>query len=96
MVTPTTSSAPCIATTPATAESLARPDLVRATRELGLAADIEKLAPELLPSPPDVLRVAHREGLEFRALGRRERTHWGVMTVLRGVEAIVDDETEPT
>jgi ADP-heptose:LPS heptosyltransferase len=31
---------------------------------------------------------AHNEGVELRRLGRRERTHWGVMPVLRGVEAI--------
>ncbi|MBV8848825.1 MAG: hypothetical protein JOZ16_04485 [Methylobacteriaceae bacterium] len=30
----------------------------------------------------------HAEEIEFRRLGRKERTYWGVLPVLRGVEAI--------
>jgi ADP-heptose:LPS heptosyltransferase len=61
---------------------------VEAARALSLARDIDKLAPELEPGPVRDSLIAHKPGLQFRALGRRERTHWGVANVLRGIEAI--------
>ena len=66
----------------------ARSEFVRAATELGTAYQIDKLAPELAPTPVQDLFVSHHEGLHLRALGRRERSHWGVANVLRGVEAI--------
>jgi ADP-heptose:LPS heptosyltransferase len=66
----------------------ARPEFVHAAAQLGTAYQTETLAPELIPSPVKDLLVSHAEGLHFRALGRRERSHWGVASVLRGVEAI--------
>ena len=45
------------------------------------------LAPELSPKPiADVLH-AHGEEIAIRRLGRRERTYWGVMSTLRGVQS---------
>jgi ADP-heptose:LPS heptosyltransferase len=73
--------------TPAGAE-LAWPEFAHAAAQIGVAADIEKLAPELIPSPASDLLVSHHESLHLRALGRRERSHWGVANVLRGIEAI--------
>jgi len=66
----------------------ARSEFVRAATELGTTFQVEKLAPELIPSPIQDLLVSHHEGIHLRALGRRERSHWGVANVLRGVEAI--------
>jgi ADP-heptose:LPS heptosyltransferase/tetratricopeptide (TPR) repeat protein len=64
------------------------PDFAQAAREIGIAADIEHLAPELMPSPLQALLKPHVEEVAFRALGRRERSLWGVANVLRGIEAI--------
>jgi ADP-heptose:LPS heptosyltransferase len=43
---------------------------------------------ELAPSVPGSLLHCHAERIEFRQLGRRQRTAWGTHTTLRGVEAI--------
>ena len=62
--------------------------LARAAAELKVVDDIDRLAPELFPSHGEDLLVRHEEGLHLRALGRRERSGWGVANVLRGIEAI--------
>ncbi len=41
----------------------------------------------LAPRPPIEGFHTHVEGIELRRLGRHERTHWGVLPTLRGVEA---------
>lgn len=61
---------------------------VGAAAELACAQDVERLAPELIPSPPASLLHGHSEELALRSLGRRERSHWGMMHTLRGIEAI--------
>jgi ADP-heptose:LPS heptosyltransferase/Flp pilus assembly protein TadD len=43
---------------------------------------------ELAPSAPASRLHPHAERIEFRQLGRRQRTAWGTHTTLRGVEAI--------
>jgi ADP-heptose:LPS heptosyltransferase/Flp pilus assembly protein TadD len=44
--------------------------------------------PELAPRAPESILYIHREEVQIRALGRRERTRWGIRKTLRGVEAI--------
>jgi ADP-heptose:LPS heptosyltransferase/tetratricopeptide (TPR) repeat protein len=54
----------------------------------GPLAALEGLAPEVAPRHPGELLVTHREGIEIRRLGRRERTRWGTLNTLRGAEAL--------
>jgi ADP-heptose:LPS heptosyltransferase len=56
--------------------------------ELRRALQFDQLVPELLPRPASELAVRHEEKVEIRRLGRDERTFWGTMPTLRGVEAI--------
>jgi len=63
-------------------------ELAPATADLAASADIERLAPELAPRPAHTLRHPHREEVSIRALGRPERSHWGIINTLRGIEAI--------
>jgi ADP-heptose:LPS heptosyltransferase len=46
------------------------------------------LVPELAPQPPDSKLHGHVEEITIRWLGRCERTHWGIRSTLRGVDAI--------
>lgn len=46
------------------------------------------LAPELVPLSPDKMLHVHEEALHIRRLGREERSHWGNVRTLRGVEAV--------
>jgi ADP-heptose:LPS heptosyltransferase len=48
----------------------------------------EGLIPELVPRPPESLLHEHSEEVQVRALGRRERTRWGMRHTLRGADAI--------
>jgi tetratricopeptide (TPR) repeat protein len=53
------------------------------------AETISRLVPELAPREPKALRRIFVEGIHIRRLGsRRERTPWGVLPTLRGVQAI--------
>jgi ADP-heptose:LPS heptosyltransferase/tetratricopeptide (TPR) repeat protein len=54
-----------------------------------MGADVRapRLAPELAPRPMPETYHAHAECIELRRLGRRERTNWGTMPTLRGIEA---------
>jgi ADP-heptose:LPS heptosyltransferase len=46
------------------------------------------LVPELAPHSPETELRCHPEEITIRWLGRRERTHWGVRSTVRGVDAI--------
>jgi ADP-heptose:LPS heptosyltransferase/Flp pilus assembly protein TadD len=48
----------------------------------------EGLVPELAPRPRESVLHAHTEEIQVRALGRRERTRWGIQNTLRGADAI--------
>jgi ADP-heptose:LPS heptosyltransferase len=51
--------------------------------------DVDLLAPELAPRPIQELRLSVMDAIHIRRLGaRRERSRWGMMPALRGVEAI--------
>jgi len=63
-------------------------ELARTTAGLTTSTDLERLAPELAPRPPHTLRHPHREEISIRALGRPERSHWGIINTLRGIEAV--------
>ncbi len=63
-------------------------ELATAALAVGVAPDIERLAPELAPTPLEELFHAHGQELAVRALGRMERSYWGIVNTLRGVEAI--------
>ncbi len=56
---------------------------------LALAAEASTpgVTRDLLPRPVSELMRGHAIGVEWRRLGRRERTLWGNLPVLRGVEA---------
>ncbi|MDB5688126.1 MAG: glycosyl transferase family 9 [Sphingomonas bacterium] len=56
--------------------------------ELLQAAAPDRLIRDLLPRPHRELMHGHAEEFSIRRLGRLERTHWGAMDTLRGVEAI--------
>jgi ADP-heptose:LPS heptosyltransferase len=51
--------------------------------------DLDRLAPELAPTPAGTAASPPLDGVYIRRLGaRRERSGWGLMNTLRGVEAI--------
>ncbi len=51
--------------------------------------DLDRLAPELFPRPAHELQRTCVDSVQIRQLGaRQERTRWGAMRTLRGVEAI--------
>ena len=51
--------------------------------------DFDRLAPELFPRPEQELQRTYVDSIQVRQLGsRQERTRWGAMRTLRGVEAI--------
>ncbi|MFD1952428.1 glycosyltransferase family 9 protein [Sphingomonas arantia] len=53
------------------------------------SVDFDRMAPELLPRGEPEVRRTFRDGLQVRHFGaRRERSRWGTMRTLRGVEAI--------
>jgi ADP-heptose:LPS heptosyltransferase len=56
--------------------------------EIRRAEAFERLVPELMPRPASELARRHTEKVEIRRLGQPERTFWGTMTTLRGVQAI--------
>jgi ADP-heptose:LPS heptosyltransferase len=57
-------------------------------RDLAFEPDLSALAPELAGRPSRELFRHHAEGVELRQLGREERTPWGWLPTLRGVEAL--------
>ena len=46
------------------------------------------LAPELVPTPLAELTHSHTETFNIRRLGRHERSHWGMVRTVRGIEAV--------
>jgi ADP-heptose:LPS heptosyltransferase len=46
------------------------------------------LLPEVAPRPPESVLHPHNEEIQVRAIGRWERTRWGMRDTLRGVDAI--------
>ena len=51
--------------------------------------DLDRLAPELFPRPENEVQRTYVDSVQIRQLGsRQERTRWGAMRTLRGVEAI--------
>ncbi len=59
------------------------------TRELELARSCRLAAPELAPSPPPQRCWTPDDGLHFRRLGgRRERSLWGELPALAGIDAV--------
>ena len=62
--------------------------LASETQTLTAVGRAMRIAPELRPLPLLETLHAHQEGIELRRLGKRERTHWGILPVLRGVEAL--------
>src|SRR5438105_2214964 len=55
----------------------------------GLADMVSRLVPELAPRKPHELRHTFVASIHIRRLGaRRERSSWGVLPTLRGVQAI--------
>ena len=51
--------------------------------------DMDRLVPELFPRPEHELQRTYVDAVQIRQLGsRQERTRWGAMRTLRGVEAI--------
>src|ERR1700730_5201955 len=55
----------------------------------GLTGGIDRLVPELAPRKPHELRRIFVDSIHIRRLGaRRERSSWGVLPTLRGVQAI--------
>ncbi len=58
------------------------------TEGLDPGARAPRLAPELAPGPPIEKFHTHREGIELRRQGRLERTMWGLMPTLRGIDAV--------
>jgi len=44
--------------------------------------------PEIAPQPPESKLLGHIEEITIKWLGRRERTHWGIRSAVRGVDAI--------
>jgi ADP-heptose:LPS heptosyltransferase len=61
---------------------------VGAETSLRLFAVDTGLVPELAPQPPENLLCDHPEEITIRWLGRHERTHWGIRSTVRGVDAI--------
>ena len=52
-------------------------------------AQFDRLVPELFPKPQHKIRRTFVDSIHLRRLGaRRERTRWGTMMTLRGIEAI--------
>jgi ADP-heptose:LPS heptosyltransferase/tetratricopeptide (TPR) repeat protein len=61
------------------------------TRDADATIDYDRLAPELFPRPAVARRHTRPDGVYMRRLGarrERERTRWGTLRTLRGVEAI--------
>ena len=54
----------------------------------GLLGALEGLAPEAAPRHPRDMYHNHHECIDLRHCGRNERTRWGMINTLRGVEAL--------
>jgi len=63
-------------------------DFDKQMAEMESTGAIERLAPELAPRPLRDLLHHHHQSVEVRQLGRSERTRWGTLRTLRGVESI--------
>jgi ADP-heptose:LPS heptosyltransferase/tetratricopeptide (TPR) repeat protein len=59
-----------------------------AENSLQLSAFDTGLVAELAPQPPEIKLQCHPEEITIRWLGRRDRTHWGIWSTVRGVDAI--------
>ena len=71
------------------AESPASEVFADETRELELARSGRVAAPELAPSPPPQRCWSPDDGLHFRRLGgRKERSLWGELPALAGIDAV--------
>lgn len=64
------------------------PGYADAVAQGGISEVLPSLAPELAPREPTDLLREHGETIELRHFGRPERTRWGTLKTVRGVEAI--------
>ena len=65
------------------------PQVADAWNVQGDAAGMDDLVPELFPRSGDTRTAVRRDGVHIARLGaRRERSRWGLIKTLRGVEAI--------
>ena len=55
---------------------------------LRLWASSDRLVPEIVPRKPNQMAQHHRESIALKRFGQRERSPWGMIPTLRGVEAI--------
>lgn len=79
---------PFDAADPAFRAAAAAPGPDEAAEALRLADAYDRLVPEIVPRTPYELLQVHDDGLLIRVMGRRERSYWGMLRTLRGVEAI--------
>lgn len=56
--------------------------------ELQRTAAGNRLIPEIVPRTPAEMMVSYHEAIELLSFGRLERSHWGMTSTFRGVEAI--------
>ena len=49
---------------------------------------IDRLVPEIVPRKPGDMLLAHHDSICLRRLGRPQRSAWGMLPALRGVEAL--------
>jgi ADP-heptose:LPS heptosyltransferase len=68
--------------------NISTPGILGAETSLRLFAVDTGLVPELAPQPPESKLYDHPEEITVRWLGHRERTHWGIRSTVRGVDAI--------
>ena len=64
------------------------PGLDAEARALPPGAQLDRLAPELVPTPAEDLLQAHGDGVILSACGRLEPSRWGSTPTLRGVQAL--------
>ena len=50
--------------------------------------EIDRLVPEIVPRKPKDMLLAHHDSISIRRLGKPERSAWGKLPTLRGVEAL--------
>ncbi len=63
-------------------------DFSKEATALEASFDIGQLVPEIVPRRPQDMKLAHHDSISLRRLGNRERSAWGKLPTLRGVEAL--------